>query len=218
MPRVDVWDLPSGGGDGARATGAATTATVPDPALDCGFRRNLQAEYAFVSSAPDLGQGGFGRVRLAVSRATGEEVAVKSIAKRLDLPGLAPQQQRRHLDNVRREVAVLRRLRGCLNVVRLVDAFEDEQDAHIVMECCRGGELVHRIGARAYTEKTVRVVGRRREVVVRAPAIARARTPGLPSPFTLTPKTTPNNPPPPTSYRSPPSCAPSCARSPNATA
>jgi calcium-dependent protein kinase len=162
MPRVDVWDLPT-----ARAPGAP-----PPPPLDCGFRRGLEAEYAFVPSTPDLGQGGFGRVRLATNRATGEEVAVKSIAKRLDLPGVAPQQQQRHLDNIRREVAVLRRLRGCLNVVRLVDAFEDDEDAHIVMECCRGGELVHRIGARAYTEKTVRgggTVGRLHALAARAP-------------------------------------------------
>lgn len=144
MPRVDVWDLPP-------ASGAP-----PPPPLDCGFKRGLEREYALVASAPDLGQGGFGRVRLAVSRATGEEVAVKSIAKRLDLPGVAPLRQRQHLENISREVAVLRRLRGCLNVVRLVDAFEDDDDAHVVMECCRGGELVHRIGARAYTEKTVR--------------------------------------------------------------
>lgn len=95
-------------------------------------------------------------MRLARSRLTGEEVAVKSIAKKLDLPGVAPQRQRQHVDNIRREAAVLRRLRGCLNVVRLIDVFEDDEDAHIVMECCRGGELVHRIGARAYTEKTVR--------------------------------------------------------------
>jgi calcium-dependent protein kinase len=143
MPRVDVWDV-------------ADPRAAPPPPLDCGFKRGLEESYAFAPNAPDLGQGGFGRVRLAVSRTTGEEVAVKSIAKRLDLPGVAPSRQRQHIDNIRREAAVLSRLRGCLNVVRLIDAYEDDADAHIVMECCRGGELVHRIGARAYTEKTVR--------------------------------------------------------------
>lgn len=144
MPRVDVWDVPD--------------PSAQLPPLDCGFKRGLEQAYSF-PRAPDLGKGGFGRVRLAVSRATGEEVAVKSIAKRLDLPGVAPARQRQHLANIRREAAVLGRLRGCLNVVRLIDCFEDDADAHIVMECCRGGELVHRIGARAYTEKTVRREG-----------------------------------------------------------
>lgn len=33
--------------------------------------------------------------------------------------------------------------------------FEDEQAVHIVMEYCRGGELIHRIGLRHYSERTV---------------------------------------------------------------
>ncbi len=177
-----MWDVPSP--PGARGATAA-------PPLDaCGFKRGLEKEYAFVTSAPDLGQGGFGRVRLAVSRATGEEVAVKSIAKRLDLPGVAPQRQRQHVGNIAREVAVLRRLRGCLNVVRLVDAFEDDADAHIVMECCRGGELVHRIGARAYTEKTVSSIALAESGAGRARALTRFAFPrvALTPP---TPQTTP---------------------------
>ena len=40
-------------------------------------------------------------------------------------------------------------------VVAIEDAFEDDEDAHIVMELCRGGELLHRIGRRAYGERTV---------------------------------------------------------------
>ena len=49
----------------------------------------------------------------------------------------------------------MRRLEGSLQVVRLVDVFEDEHSVYIVQELCRGGELHHRIGARHYSERTV---------------------------------------------------------------
>ena len=49
----------------------------------------------------------------------------------------------------------MRRLEGSLQVVRLVDVFEDERHVFIVQELCRGGELHHRIGARHYSERTV---------------------------------------------------------------
>ena len=39
-------------------------------------------------------------------------------------------------DNIKREVAVLRRLRGTLNVVALEGAYEDDDAVHIVMEVC----------------------------------------------------------------------------------
>lgn len=60
-----------------------------------------------------------------------------------------------HLDSIRREVEVLRCLRGSLSVATLEDVYEDEDEVHILLELCRGGELVHRIGARHYSERTV---------------------------------------------------------------
>ena len=47
------------------------------------------------------------------------------------------------------------RLRGTLNVVHLEGAFEDDEHVFLVTQLCRGGELAHRIGERAYTERTV---------------------------------------------------------------
>jgi serine/threonine protein kinase len=75
----------------------------------------------------------YGQVRVVTDKRSGTEFAAKSIPKRLDAPGLAPERQAAHVENIRREVAVLRRLRGTLNVVALEGAFEDAESVHIVM-------------------------------------------------------------------------------------
>lgn len=66
-----------------------------------------------------LGEGGFGSVRVVRSKATGVEFACKSICKRLDVPNLPPIKQQQHLENIQREVLILCKLRGTLNVVHL---------------------------------------------------------------------------------------------------
>jgi calcium-dependent protein kinase len=134
--RVDVWDAKN----------------TKELNLDCGFRRGIAEKY---EPGRVLGEGGFGVVRVVRSRASGVEFACKTIRKRLDVPNLPLAKLQQHVDNIKREVAILRKLRGTLNVVYLEDAFEDEDDVHIVMELCRGGELFHRIGKRHYSEKTV---------------------------------------------------------------
>ena len=45
-----------------------------------------------------------------------------------------------------------------LNVVALEDVFEDDKHVHIIMELARGGELLHNLGKRHYSEGTVRDV------------------------------------------------------------
>lgn len=87
---------------------------------------------------------------------TGKEYACKSIVKRLDVPNMSVSKQAAYLDNVKREIAVLRRLQGTLNVVQFFGAFEDDEHIHAVMEYCRGGELHNRIGRRHYSERVVR--------------------------------------------------------------
>ena len=42
--------------------------------------------------------------------------------------------------------------------MELHDVFEDEEHVHIVQECCKGGELWHRIGSKHYSERTVRAM------------------------------------------------------------
>lgn len=73
----------------------------------------------------------------------------------LDDPTLSEQKRTGHLAAIRREVDVMRKLRGTLNVACFEDAYEDDEHVHIVMEWCRGGELHHRIGDKHYSERTV---------------------------------------------------------------
>lgn len=94
-------------------------------------------------------------MRVAVDKSTGKEYACKSIPKALNIPNVQVHKQQQHLDNIKREVAILRRLRGTLNVVYLEDVYEDATAVHIVMELCRGGELIHAIGSKHYSERTV---------------------------------------------------------------
>lgn len=45
-----------------------------------------------------------------------------------------------HNEDVRREVAIMRHLNGCKNIVTLKAAFEDDAAVHLVMDLCTGGE------------------------------------------------------------------------------
>ncbi|KAA6418791.1 MAG: calcium-dependent kinase, partial [Trebouxia sp. A1-2] len=120
--------------------------------IDIGAAKDFQQKYAV---GRIIGKGGFGTVKIVIERATGKEFACKTINKRLEEQGVGGRKQERHIANVRREIAVLRRLRGTLNVAHFKQAFEDDTDLHIVMEYCQGGELWHRIGNKFYTERTV---------------------------------------------------------------
>jgi tRNA A-37 threonylcarbamoyl transferase component Bud32 len=49
------------------------------------------------------------------------------------------------IEDVRREVKILRALTGHKNLVQFYDAFEDDENVYIVMELCQGGELLDKI-------------------------------------------------------------------------
>lgn len=104
---------------------------------------------------PNLGKGGFGVVEQVTKKKTGEIFACKKICKNLTSTVATPTQQKRHLENIKREIEVLRTLKGTLSVASLEGIFEDEQFVYIVMECCFGGELLHTIGLRPYSESIV---------------------------------------------------------------
>jgi calcium-dependent protein kinase len=123
MPRIDAWDVVSY--DALQS-------------VDCGFQRGITDKYD-VAGGARLGEGGFGSVRIITRRSDGAQLACKSIAKRLDVPNLAATKQQQHLDNIKREVAVLRKLRGTLNVVSLEDVYEDDQAVHIVSPMAAAG-------------------------------------------------------------------------------
>jgi serine/threonine protein kinase/Ca2+-binding EF-hand superfamily protein len=64
------------------------------------------------------------------------------------------------IEDVRREVKILRALTGHENLVHYYDACEDNLNVYIVMELCEGGELLDRILSRGgrYSEEDAKVV------------------------------------------------------------
>ncbi|XP_027925898.1 CDPK-related kinase 1-like isoform X2 [Vigna unguiculata] len=64
------------------------------------------------------------------------------------------------IEDVRREVKILRALTGHKNLVQFYDAYEDNDNVYIVMELCKGGELLDKILSRGgkYSEEDARTV------------------------------------------------------------
>lgn len=93
----------------------------------------------YILDAKPLGRGSYGEVVGGTHRVTRARRAIKSVAKA---------NLQRHVKNVsgfvRREVEVLRRL-DHPNIVRLYEAFEDEENIHLVLELCEGGDLLERV-------------------------------------------------------------------------
>ncbi|KAF5184953.1 Calcium-dependent protein kinase, partial [Thalictrum thalictroides] len=102
----------------------------------------------------ELGRGEFGVTYLCTDKTTGEMLACKSISKK-------KLRTKVDIEDVRREVAIMRHLPMHQNIVSLKDTYEDDNAVHLVMELCEGGELFDRIVARGhYTERAAAVVTR----------------------------------------------------------
>ncbi|XP_074320478.1 calcium-dependent protein kinase 32 [Silene latifolia] len=102
----------------------------------------------------ELGRGEFGVTYLCTDKMSGEVYACKKISKnklKTDID----------IDDVRREVDIMRRMPKHPNIVTLKDTYEDDFAVHLVMELCEGGELFDRIVARGhYTERAAATVMR----------------------------------------------------------
>lgn len=102
----------------------------------------------------ELGRGEFGITYLCTDKSTGEKFACKSISKKKLRTAV-------DIEDVRREVEIMKHLPKHPNIVSLKDTYEDDNAVHIVMELCEGGELFDRIVARGhYTERAAAVVTR----------------------------------------------------------
>ncbi|XP_058078258.1 CDPK-related kinase 1-like [Magnolia sinica] len=104
----------------------------------------------------EVGRGHFGFTCSAKAKKgelKGQEVAVKVIPKSKMTTAIA-------IEDVRREVKILSALTGHKNLVQFYDAQEDEDNVYIVMELCKGGELLDRILSRGgkYSEEDAKVV------------------------------------------------------------
>ena len=113
--------------------------------------RDIESRYEL---GRELGRGEFGITYLCTDKETGEVLACKSISKKKLRTAV-------DIDDVRREVEIMRHLPRHPNIVTLKDTYEDDNAVHLVMELCEGGELFDRIVARGhYTERAAAVVTR----------------------------------------------------------
>ncbi|CAI5988741.1 unnamed protein product [Closterium sp. NIES-64] len=100
---------------------------------------DIREEY--VVARKEIGSGQFGIIRKCVQRQTGLTFACKSIAK----AGILTAED---AEDVRNEVGFLEELRGHPHIVAVHATFEDDDNIHIVMELCKGGDLFDRIKLR----------------------------------------------------------------------
>ncbi|XP_042388514.1 calcium-dependent protein kinase 20-like isoform X2 [Zingiber officinale] len=100
----------------------------------------------------EFGRGEFGVTYLCTDKKTGEHFACKSISKKKLRTTV-------DVEDVRREVEIMKHLPEHPHIVKLKDTYEDADSVHIVMELCEGGELFDRIVARGhYTERAAAMV------------------------------------------------------------
>ncbi|KAK7393149.1 hypothetical protein VNO78_21627 [Psophocarpus tetragonolobus] len=115
--------------------------------VDSVLQRETENFKEFFTLGRKLGQGQFGTTFLCVEKATGQEYACKSIAKRKLVTD-------DDVEDVRREIQIMHHLAGHPNVISIKGAYEDAVAVHVVMELCAGGELFDRIIQRGhYTER-----------------------------------------------------------------
>lgn len=125
------------------------TSTKPSKASQIGtvLGRPMEDVRSTYSIGKELGRGQFGVTHLCTHKATGEQLACKTIAKRKLV-------NKEDIEDVRREVQIMHHLTGQPNIVELKGAYEDKHSVHLVMELCAGGELFDRIIAKGhYTER-----------------------------------------------------------------
>ncbi|XP_022770630.1 CDPK-related kinase 3-like isoform X2 [Durio zibethinus] len=129
--------------------------TEPEQALDksFGYGKNFGAKYEL---GKEVGRGHFGHTcsaRVKKGELKDQPVAVKIISKAKMTTAIS-------IEDVRREVKILKALSGHKHLVKFYDACEDANNVYIVMELCEGGELLDRILARGgrYTEEDAKAI------------------------------------------------------------
>ncbi|XVF69526.1 hypothetical protein PTKIN_Ptkin11bG0088900 [Pterospermum kingtungense] len=131
----------------ASASSGASTKPSKPAAIGTVLGRPMEDVKSTYNIGKELGRGQFGVTYLCTHKATGEQFACKTIAKRK----LANKED---IEDVRREVQIMHHLTGQPNIVELKGAYEDKHSVHLVMELCAGGELFDRIIAKGhYTER-----------------------------------------------------------------
>ncbi|KAL8494834.1 hypothetical protein ACS0TY_019132 [Phlomoides rotata] len=118
-----------------------------------GYNKNFGAKYEL---GKEVGRGHFGHTCCAKGR-KGElkdvPLAIKIISKAKMTTAIS-------IEDVRREVKILKALSGHRHLVRFYDACEDANNVYIIMELCDGGELLDRILSKGgrYTEEEAKLI------------------------------------------------------------
>ncbi|KAJ6827625.1 calcium dependent protein kinase 1 [Iris pallida] len=118
-----------------------------------GYGKNFGAKFEIVK---EVGRGHFGHTCSAKAKKgeiKGQLLAVKIISKAKMTTAIS-------IEDVRREVKILKALSGHSNLVKFYDACEDALNVYIIMELCEGGELLDRILSRGgrYKEDDAKVI------------------------------------------------------------
>ncbi|KAL7206052.1 hypothetical protein ACSBR2_018883 [Camellia fascicularis] len=96
-----------------------------DAATRLGRKKKIEQEYDLGAM---IGKGKFGLVVLCRSKASGQQLACKTLRKGDEI--------------VHREVEIMQHLSGHPGVVTLKAVYEDTESFHLVMELCSGGRLL----------------------------------------------------------------------------
>ncbi|XP_026424647.1 CDPK-related kinase 3-like [Papaver somniferum] len=118
-----------------------------------GYNKNFGAKYEL---GKEVGRGHFGHTcsaKVKKGDLKGQQVAVKIISKSKMTTPIS-------IEDVRREVKILKSLSGHTNLVKFYDACEDPNNVYVIMELCEGGELLDRILSRGgrYPEEDAKAI------------------------------------------------------------
>ncbi|CAM8963796.1 unnamed protein product [Rhodiola kirilowii] len=129
--------------------------TVGEQSLDksFGYDTNFSEKYEL---GKEVGRGHFGHTCMAKGRKgdlKDRPLAVKIISKAKMTTAIS-------IEDVRREVKILKALSGHKNLVHFYDSCEDQNNVYIIMELCEGGELLDRILSRGgkYSEEDAKTI------------------------------------------------------------
>ncbi|KAH3892563.1 NUAK family SNF1-like kinase 1 [Dreissena polymorpha] len=119
------------------------------PLIVHGHRHNLKNRFELIRT---LGEGTYGKVKLAVERSTCEQVAIKYIRK-------SKIRDEHDLNRIRREIKIMSNIEHP-NVVNIKEVFENKDKIILVMECADGGELYDYINNNTLTDRDARRIFR----------------------------------------------------------
>lgn len=121
----------------------------PKPIL-YSHRHNLKSRFELLKT---LGEGSYGKVKLAKEKTTGELVAIKYI-KKLKI------NDETEINRIRREIKIMSKLNHP-NIINVLEVFENKERIILVLDCGTEGELYDYINKRGkLTEKDARRIFR----------------------------------------------------------